>query len=232
MMKVVVINYSGNVGKSTVARHLLSPRMNNAQVIAVESINSDGTEEEAMRGKEYAELLESLATLDEAVIDVGASNVEDFVAMMGKYRGSQEDFDYFVVPTMSKQKQQTDTISTIKALTELGVPAKKLRVVFNMVEFDDKPERIFSGLISYHAENKSFTLKPDAIIHMNELYGKLNGSEQSIGNILNDATDLKGSLKAATDDAEKISITRRIAMKRLAAGVTEELDAVFKTLFK
>ena len=26
-MKVVVINYSGNVGKSTVARHLLSPLM-------------------------------------------------------------------------------------------------------------------------------------------------------------------------------------------------------------
>ena len=82
MKKVVVINYSGNVGKSTVARHLLSPRMNNAPVISVETINSDGTEDEAMRGKEFAELLESLATLDDAVIDVGASNVEDFVEMM------------------------------------------------------------------------------------------------------------------------------------------------------
>ena len=45
-MKVVVINYSGNVGKSTVARHLLSPRMNKCQVFAVESINSDGTEDD------------------------------------------------------------------------------------------------------------------------------------------------------------------------------------------
>ena len=34
-MKVSVINFSGNVGKSTVARHLLSPRLNNATVIPV-----------------------------------------------------------------------------------------------------------------------------------------------------------------------------------------------------
>ena len=80
----------------------------------------------------------------------------------------------------------------LKDLAELGVPAKKLRVVFNMVEYNDKPERIFSGLISYHSEKKSFTLNPDAIIHMNEVYGKLKGAGQSIVDILNDTTDLKG----------------------------------------
>jgi hypothetical protein len=190
-------------------------------VFAVESINSDGTEDDAMRGKQFAELLESLAPLDDAVIDVGASNVEDFVNMMGKHRGSHEDFDYFVVPTVAKNKQLSDTISTIEGLANLGVPAKKMRVVFNMVEDDEKPERIFSGLIGYHSENKNFTLKPDAIIHMNELYGKLKGAEQSIGDILNDTTDLKGLLKAATEASEKIAITRRIATKRLAVGVTD-----------
>ena len=59
-MKTIVMNFSGNVGKSTVARHLLSPRMNNARIIPVESINSDGTQDEAMRGKEYGNLLELL----------------------------------------------------------------------------------------------------------------------------------------------------------------------------
>jgi hypothetical protein len=54
-------------------------------------------------------------------------------------------------------------------------------------------------LIGYHAKNNNFTLKPDAIIHMNELYGKLKGSEQTIGDILNDTTDLKGLLKATTE---------------------------------
>ena len=40
-MKIAVINFSGNVGKSTVARHLLLPRIAGAELIAVESINSD-----------------------------------------------------------------------------------------------------------------------------------------------------------------------------------------------
>lgn len=229
-MKIGVINFSGNVGKSTVARHLLAPRMNNAQIIAVESINSDGTEDEAIRGKQFGELTEALSVLDNVVVDIGASNVEDFISRMKQYRGSHEDFDYFVVPTVGKPKQQRDTISTIDALAELGVPAKKIRVVFNMVEIDEAPERLFSGLFEYQAEEKSFTLRPDAVIHVNDIYGKLRGSEQSIAEILNDPTDLKEMLKAAKDSEEKLRISRLIGVKRLAAGVTEELDAVFKTL--
>lgn len=40
-MKLAVINFSGNVGKTTVARHLLAPRIPGCQVVAVESINAD-----------------------------------------------------------------------------------------------------------------------------------------------------------------------------------------------
>lgn len=231
-MKIAVINFSGNVGKSTVARHLLAPRLKDAQVIAVESINSDGSQDEAIKGKQFGELLEALALVDDAVVDIGASNVEDFVGLMKQYRGSHEDFDFYVVPTVPASKQQRDTISTIEALASIGVPAKKIRLVFNLVELDDKPERIFSGLFEYHASAKNFTLKPDAVIHVNDIYGKLKGSENSIADILNDPADLKEQLKAAKDSDEKLRISKLIGIKRLAAGVTEELDAVFKTLLK
>ena len=40
-MKVAVINFSGNVGKSTIARHLLTPRIEGAELISIESINAD-----------------------------------------------------------------------------------------------------------------------------------------------------------------------------------------------
>lgn len=231
-MKVAVINFSGNVGKSTVARHLLAPRMNNAQVIAVESINSDGTEDEAIKGKQFGQLSEALALVDDAVIDIGASNVEDLINQMKQYRGSHEDFDFFVVPTVSKNKQQRDTISTIESLSEIGVPAKKIRLVFNMVEQDESPEVLFSGLFEYHESEKTFTLKPNAVMHANDIYGKLKGSEQTIAAILGDATDLKEQLKAAKEPEEKLRISRLIGIKRLAAGVSDELDAVFKALFK
>ena len=38
-MKVAVINYCGTVGKTTIAAHLLAPRMEQARIYAVETIN-------------------------------------------------------------------------------------------------------------------------------------------------------------------------------------------------
>ncbi len=231
-MKTIVMNFSGNVGKSTVARHLLSPRMNNAKIIPVESINSDGTQDEAIRGKQYGDLLELLSVMDDVVIDVGASNVEDFVALMKKYDGSHDDFDYFVIPTVKNTKQQNDTISTIDALHEIGIPAKAIRLVFNMVDDTDNIQKTFDRLLDYHASSKYFTLRPDAVIHENEIFLKLKNSSESISDILSDPTDLKEMLKAESDPQEKMNIAARIGIKRLASGVTKELDAVYKTLFK
>jgi hypothetical protein len=51
-MKIAVINFSGNVGKTTVARHLLLPRMAGAEIIAVESINADDGQGQALRGRQ------------------------------------------------------------------------------------------------------------------------------------------------------------------------------------
>jgi len=232
-MKIAVINFSGNVGKSTVARHLLAPRMSNATVIPVESINSDGTQDEAIKGKQFGELQEALMLMDDAVVDIGASNVEDFINLMKQYKGSHEDFDYFVIPTVPKNKQMRDTISTIDALADIGVPAKKIRLVFNMVEIDESQERAFAGLFEYHAAAKNFTLRPEAVIHVNDIYGKLKGADQqSIKSILDDPTDYKEKIKTAKDAEEKLHFAQMVGIKRLAAGVVEELDAVFKTLFK
>jgi hypothetical protein len=231
-MKIAVINFSGNVGKSTVSQHLLAPRMNNATIIPVESINSDGTQQEAIRGKQFGELQEVLALMENTVVDIGASNVEDFVNLMRQYRGSQEDFDFFVIPTAPKNKQQRDTISTLDALSEIGVPAEKMRIVFNMVEMDETTERVFAGLFEYHQAKKNFTLKPDAVIHINDIYGKLGSGDKTIQDVLNDTTDWKEKIKTARDSQEKLQFAQKLAIKRLAAGVNEELDAVFKTLFE
>jgi hypothetical protein len=231
-MKIAVINFSGNVGKSTVARHLLVPRLRSAQLIAIESINSDGSQDEAIRGKQFGQLQEAMALMEDAVVDVGASNVEDFINLMTQYKGSHEDFDFFVVPTVSKAKQQRDTISTIEALADIGIPAKKIRLVFNMVEMDEQAEQVFVGLFDYHASAKRFTLKADAVIHVNDIYGKLNGAQQSISDVLADPTDFKEKIKTAQSDQEKLKFAQMLSVKRLAVGVTEELDAVFKALLK
>ena len=231
-MKVLVSNLSGNVGKTLTAKYLLSPRMGNAPIYSVESINSDGSESDLIRGKQYGELLEALSLVEDAVVDVGASNIEEFIKLMKQYRGSHEDFDFIVIPTVGSTKQMRDTIATIEALSEIGIPAKKLRVVFNMIDIDETPERVFSGLFSYHEKEHKFTLRQNAVIRFNELYEKIKGDNRTIEDIITDQTDLKEKIKLATTQDEKLDISREIGIKRLAAGVSEELDYVFKALFK
>ena len=51
-MKLAVINFSGNVGKTTVARHLLAPRIRGCQFVSVESINADESEPLTIRGRQ------------------------------------------------------------------------------------------------------------------------------------------------------------------------------------
>ena len=171
-----------------------------------------------------------LKSLKSGLSDEGSSNVEDFVNRMRQFRGSHEDFDLYVVPTVSAGKQQRDTISTIEALAEIGIPASKIRVVFSMLESDEQPEVIFAGIFDYFYAKRKFTLCKGAVIHRNELFDRLRGSKCSIANILTDATDLKEKLKLATALEDKLAITKQISARRLAAGVHEELDVVFKIL--
>lgn len=231
-MKIAVINFSGNVGKSTISRHLLAPRIPNAEVQSIETINSDGTNDEAVKGKDFGDVQEAMHLMDAVVVDIGASNVEDVMAVMRQYRKSHEDFDFYVVPTVPEKKQQRDTISTINALAELGVPAKKIRLVFNMVESDDDPARVFAALFDYHAAEKRFTLRPDAVLHETTIYARLNGQAADLLALMNDETDYKAKISAATSQEEKMEYSRQLQNQRLASGVVEEHDAVFKTLLK
>ena len=66
-MKIADINFSGNVVKSTVARHLLLPRMPGANLIAIDSLNADEGQGQALRGRQFGELQEYLQTVSAVV---------------------------------------------------------------------------------------------------------------------------------------------------------------------
>lgn len=229
-MKVAVINFSGNVGKSTVAKHMLAPRINNATFISVESINADEGDGNSMRGKQFGALSEQLMLRDAIIVDVGSSNVEDFFRLMGQYRGSHEDIDLFVVPAVKEAKQIKDTIATISALSSLGVGAKKIRVVFNRVEVDESIEDSFYPLIAYHEDTKAFTLRTKAAIQYSELYQRLRPYNTTITELLLDNTDYKAVLRDAKTEASRTEAAARVSMRRLAASAQANLDTVFSSV--
>ena len=234
-MKVVVMNFSGNVGKTTVAGHLLKPRMGNAPIFSIESINvdasADGLDVEKMKGKKYGDLVQELMKLDDAIVDVGASNVEEFIKLMQQYDSSHEEFDYFVIPVVKEKKQQADTINTIHALKQLGIPKHKIRVVFNKAEVDDDVEVEFESVIGYAERDKGFVANPKAVIHVNEVFERLKSVGISLGDITADPTDYRAKLREAKDDDEKDHCVRMVALKRLGVTANKNLDAAFSAIF-
>jgi len=235
-MKVAVMNFSGNVGKTTVAGHLLKPRMADAPIFSIESINSgadaDGLEVEKMKGKKFGELVDELMALDSAIIDVGASNVEDFLKLMQQYDGSHEEFDFFVVPVVKEKKVQADTVNTIRALEKLGIDRKRIRMVFNKVEVDESVPDEFAALFGLAESEKSFIVRPDTVIYSNEVFERLKAVGKSLGEITSDETDYRARLREAKDDDEKEVCIRMVALKRLAVTANKNLDDVFRSLFK
>jgi hypothetical protein len=234
-MKVAVLNFSGNVGKTTVATNLLEPRIVGAALFSVESLNSDGHVSrqgvEKMRGRDYGALQEQLMLLDAAIVDVGASNVEEFLKLMQQYAGSHEEFDYFVVPVVKEKKQMADTINTIRVLAHLGVPPRKIRIVFNMVDVDDVIEDAFTPLFGLAELEKSFTLNPRAVVYANEVFDRLKEAQITLQDVIADSDDYRSKLRCANDDEEREHFVKMVAIKRLAVTAKRNLDTAFKEVF-
>lgn len=231
-MKIAVINFSGNVGKTTVARHLLLPRIPGAELIAVESLNAgeDQGQAQALRGRQFGELQEYLQTIDRAIVDIGASNVEELLALMQRYRGSHEDFDCFVVPTVPPIKQQQDTIATLIELARLGVPPSRLKLVFNMTEAGQSVEQAFYLVRAFVDEQPVSVANSACCLSPNEIYARIRGTGLDLATLARDTTDYKTLIAQASHAADKLALAQRLATRRLACGVVPELDACFAAL--
>jgi hypothetical protein len=223
--RFMVCNLSGNLGKSTFARNILLPNLN-TEIISVESTNADGTEDMIMKGKRYTELLQAIGLMDDVIVDVGSSNVEDLLTNMRMQPGSHEEFDAFVVPVVSKAKQLADTIRTINLLEEIGIEAKRIKVVLNHVEHDDVYEDTFAPIYAHQAKNKSFSIV-DQPIYVNELFPRLIQHGKTIMEVLSDDTDYTAKRRETADPEEKLRLIEMQGLKRLAVGIKPQLDNIF-----
>lgn len=229
-MKIAVINFSGNVGKTTLARHLLLPRIEGAELVSIESLNADEGQGQALRGRQFGELQEYLQTVDSAVVDIGASNVEELLGLMQRYRGSHEDFDCFVVPTVPALKQQQDTIATLVELARLGVPSSKVRLVFNMVESGHEIQPSFFIVLAFLDQQPVAIANPACRLGTNEIYARIRSSAVDLTTLARDGTNYKALILETPDTARKLALAQRLATRRLASGVVPELDACFAAL--
>jgi hypothetical protein len=234
-MKVAIVNNPGTVGKTTIAAHLLAPRMPGASIIAIEDVNQTvanlGLEVDRMEGDAFRAMFKKLMLLDDAIVDVGASNIRLFLQGMVKFDESHMEFDYFVVPLTSGTKEQIETIGMIGTLADFGIPAEKIRLVFNRVNKDVEEE--FGHVFRYVAKEQNAIANPAAAIYENELFSALAVKKLTIEALLADQTDYKALLRnKEASEKERNYWGDMFGLRALAKSVQRNLDAVFIETFK
>lgn len=234
-MRIAVLNYSGSVGKTLTTSHVLAPRIPGAEIIAVESTNESaadlGLDVEQMRGKQFDRLFRKLLIAESVIVDVGASNIEDFLAELVKYDQAHLEIDFYVLPVVASGKAQRETIKTIQVLAEMGVPSVRIRVLFNRVEADVKDE--FAPLFGYAKQAGNFLANPEAAIFENQVFDLLTHQRTTIKEILADPTDYRQQLceTERTDTTRIAHLTNMQALLSLARKVDPQLDHAFNALF-
>lgn len=232
---IAITSLAGSVGKTTIAAHILSPRMPKARFLTADRANITashfGIDTEAFSGSEFNKIFSEIMddTENDIIIDVGGSKEGvEFISGMHKTRG-QSEITHFIVPTMAEFKDQDGAMKTIELLLNQGVPASKIKVVFMrfLRDVNEEFDHVLRGM-AHH--NIAINLK--ASVEDTSIFDILSSHGVSMAAILSDKTDYKAKMLTF----EKGSAERdRCIDLRIAQGsapeVNENLEIVFNSLF-
>jgi MinD-like ATPase involved in chromosome partitioning or flagellar assembly len=243
-MKTCVLNLSGNVGKSTLAVHLLAAFTPRARIVSVESLNAsdvdtvEALDVEAFSASRFREIFREIMVHDDLIVDVGASNVAAFMSEMARFRSAVGEFDLVLVPTVPADKQQRDTIATVDWLHALGVEPRRVRVVFNHYPSDslESVAAIYPQVVGYgltHGQAKA-VFEPHAVVARSEVFELAKTSRRTIGELARDATDWRAARAEARRAGDMEALERAMAGQMthdLAVTAQDNLVRVHALLF-
>ncbi|EHV5242234.1 transcriptional regulator [Salmonella enterica subsp. enterica serovar Anatum] len=228
-LKLAIVNNSGNVGKSTICQTLLKPRLEGSEIIKVETLNTDGTNDEKLSAKEFDEIIKRIDDSECTIIDVGSSNIEQFLVQMNEYQGSHDLIDYFIVPVVREAKQQIDSIQTITTLMAMGVEQDRFKVIFNLAEKDTPINKQYSVFLADDVCKEIVGENPVVVYH-NNIFNILNKSGLQYDDVYNDNRDFRSLIRSASSTEERQDLSNLRAVKMLMNGFNSDLDVAFKNL--
>ncbi|MCI9687712.1 StbB family protein [Vibrio parahaemolyticus] len=227
-LNIAVVNNSGNVGKSTICDILLKPRLEGAQVVKVETINSDGTNDEKISAEQFEDVLNKMDEHDCSIIDVGSSNIENFLLKMQEFKSSHEDIDYFLVPVTPSNKQQVDSATTIQNLMTLGIEPERVKVVFNMANKKLAVTKEYAEFLSGIPSGISLSEYP--VIFESTVFDLLAKIDRPFLDVLNDKRDYRSLIRQSESKEERSILSFERSAHRLVNGFNDELDQTFSAL--
>ncbi len=231
-MKIVVLNSSGNVGKSTITKEFLYPRLTDALIVEIETINASNINNGRLNITRY-DVNEDISDLymkcienENIIVDIGASNLSAFFEKVLDFEGFLDMFDYFVIPSVSTIKETEDTIKTILFLQNIGVAEEKIKVIPNKVKNDVDIE--FSVLF----KNTPIEIDKTIFIKESKLFSDLALLKMDIKEVYQDDLDFyKPKIIDAETPKEKMRFIKMDMCNRMAHSLIKNFDEMFENLF-
>jgi hypothetical protein len=165
---------------------------------------------------------------DDAIIDIGASNIEVFMQAMSRYAGSAAEFDLYVIPVTSEQKAWQESLKTVEALLSIGVASEKIRLLPNRIQND--PTEEIPAIFNYVKKMKKGWVNPNAFLFESEIYEYLAAKKIGFDTLIDDNADYRTLAKTETDPDKRREYARMYRWTQLAIPVRNNLDEAYAAL--
>ncbi|MGE0315907.1 MAG: hypothetical protein AB7P21_30190 [Lautropia sp.] len=228
-----MISYSGNIGKSTLASQLLLPRIQDAKLLLVETLNAQPIAGvETHDPKRFEGILIALEVNKNVVVDVGSKDAATFIQQASKL-DSLTSFDIFIVPTTSAQKVIADAASTIRVLNDHGIDGKRILCLPTRVAEPGDIAADFAGVRMFIDQKLiDAQFDPSLFFEENEVFTRINPAITTIDALANDPTDWGEKLRTATTDEDRRDAAYSLINSKLAKGARRHLDTLFAGIVK
>ncbi len=239
-MKKAYVGITGKGGKSSLVNSLEFPRMPNATIIRLETINDSGvsgcSKEILMKGRDLAKLETELAKVEDAIVDVGASNIEAFLLALNSQFESHQAIDYFIVPVLARSSAQIEmgeAISTLKALANMGIESERIKVIFNRLPKDSSVEDECKPIIAMHKKSPIFTLDLEAFVYETEAFSALGVINKSYVDMLMDEKNYRQELNKIPLEKEKerTEMVKWVRAQGTVRMLERELASAYQALY-
>lgn len=221
-MNIVILNNSANVGKTIVGKYLLQPRLDN-DYISVKTLIKDDYDT-VLSADNFEVIQDEVLSNNNIIVDVSNSHTPTFFRQMAIYKGSHEDYNYFIVPVTPEVKAINETRQTLETLIKLGVDSTKIRLIFNKVlSQNHSVEQIELKELKALATEYNIHM-PSTALYVNEIFPNLEKYNLNFFKVLSDEM---------SDNFPKDShatFVQANGMHKLVKNAQANMDAVFSDL--
>ncbi len=232
-MKVVVLNNTGNVGKSFIAREVVYANMTEPRkIFDFESYNMPNSVFKAVSSelhsrKSFKDMLMNAAFAGNAVIDVGSSNIVEFLEEMRKYSRELLSYDHFIVPTVLDDKQDSDTVKVLQILAAFKLQ-DKTRIVFN--RFQSGLQEIDRCKVKKEGEALGFKVNTKLVVSESSTVNEITEARVILDEIIGDKTDFREAAFKEKDKSRQRMLYEKHLLRISAETLKQECRAAWERI--